>query len=102
MANPRSFIAPCSIGNVDLGLALCNLEASFNLILLSIFKKLRLVEAQLIKMAIQFSNKSIERSKGKFEDVLVMVDKFLFFANFVILDYKANRQVPISLWGLLL
>ncbi|XP_050935672.1 uncharacterized protein LOC127144152 [Cucumis melo] len=35
--------------------------------------------------------------EGKIEDVLVKVDKFLFSEDFVILDYKADRKVPIIL-----
>ncbi|KAA0048740.1 uncharacterized protein E5676_scaffold172G00980 [Cucumis melo var. makuwa] len=35
---------------------------------------------------------SIAKPKGKIEDVLVKVDKFLFPANFVILDYEVDRE----------
>ncbi|XP_062075667.1 uncharacterized protein LOC133779768 [Humulus lupulus] len=34
---------------------------------------------------------------SKIEDVLVQVDKFIFLADFIILDYEANRDVPIIL-----
>ena len=37
------------------------------------------------------------RPEGKFEHLLVKVEKLLFIADFVILDYEADRQVPIIL-----
>ncbi|KAA0059788.1 uncharacterized protein E5676_scaffold896G00480 [Cucumis melo var. makuwa] len=48
-------------------------------------------------MRLQFADRSIAKPEGKIEDVLVKVDKFLFLANFVILDYKPDREVPIIL-----
>lgn len=33
----------------------------------------------------------------KIEDVLVKVDKFVFLANSIILDYEADKEVPIIL-----
>ncbi|KAM6586871.1 hypothetical protein CsatA_009476 [Cannabis sativa] len=35
--------------------------------------------------------------EGKIEDVLVQVDKLIFPADFIILDYEADRDVPIIL-----
>ncbi|KAA0051773.1 uncharacterized protein E5676_scaffold609G001400 [Cucumis melo var. makuwa] len=40
---------------------------------------------------------SISCPEGKIEDVLVKVDKFLLLADFVILDYEADREIPILL-----
>ncbi|XP_062104306.1 uncharacterized protein LOC133815484 [Humulus lupulus] len=37
------------------------------------------------------------REVGKIEDVLVQVDKFIFPADFIILDYEEDRDVPIIL-----
>ncbi|XP_062118572.1 uncharacterized protein LOC133832214 [Humulus lupulus] len=34
---------------------------------------------------------------GKIEDVLVKVDKFIFPADFIVLDYEADREIPIIL-----
>ncbi|TYK04239.1 uncharacterized protein E5676_scaffold758G00130 [Cucumis melo var. makuwa] len=44
------------------------------------------------KMQTLEASRSITRHEGKIEDVLVKVDKFLLSADFVILDYKANRE----------
>ncbi|KAM6590685.1 hypothetical protein CsatA_013290 [Cannabis sativa] len=35
--------------------------------------------------------------EGRIEDVLVQVDKFIFPADFIILDYEEDREVPIIL-----
>ena len=34
---------------------------------------------------------------GKIKDVLVREDKFIFLANFIILDCEADKEVPIIL-----
>lgn len=46
---------------------------------------------------LKFADRSISCPEGKIEDVLVAVDKFLFSADFVILDYEANWKVTIIL-----
>lgn len=38
-------------------------------------------------MALSFTDRSIARLEEKIKDVLIKVDKFIFFADFVILDY---------------
>ena len=35
--------------------------------------------------------------KGKIEDVLVKVDKFILPVDFIILDFEADKEVPIRL-----
>ncbi|XP_038894636.1 uncharacterized protein LOC120083133 [Benincasa hispida] len=90
-----SFPVPCSIGGLDVGHALCDLEASINLLPLSIFKKLGIGEAQPTFVTIQIADRTIKYPEGKIEDVLVKVDNLIFLADFIILDYGADREVPI-------
>ncbi|KAA0045321.1 uncharacterized protein E6C27_scaffold316G00930 [Cucumis melo var. makuwa] len=66
------------------------------------FKKLEIWEVQPTYMRLQFVDRSITKLEGKIEDVLVKVNKFLFPADFVILDYEADREVPIILGQLFL
>ena len=33
----------------------------------------------------------------KIEDVLVNVDKFIFLVDFIVLDFEADKEVPIIL-----
>ena len=40
--------------------------------------------------------------EGKIEDVLVKVDKFIFPVDFIVLDFEADKEVPIILGRLFL
>ncbi|XP_038876977.1 uncharacterized protein LOC120069319 [Benincasa hispida] len=95
--NLRSFTVSCSIGGLDVGHALCDLGASINLMPFSIFKKLGIGEAQPTSVTLQLADRTITYPEGKVEDVLVKVDKFIFPADFIILDYEADMDVPIIL-----
>ncbi|XP_038887123.1 uncharacterized protein LOC120077308 [Benincasa hispida] len=95
--DPGSFTVSCSIGELDVGHALCYFEASINLMQLSIFKKLGISKAQPTSVTLQLSNRTIKYPEGKIEDVLIKVDNFIFLADFIILDYEADRDVPIIL-----
>ncbi|XP_038896420.1 uncharacterized protein LOC120084686 [Benincasa hispida] len=95
--DPRSFILPCSIGGLDVGHALCDLGASINFMPISFFKRLRIGEAQPTSVTLQLADRTIKYPKGKIEDVLVKVDNLIFPADFIILDYEADREVPIIL-----
>ncbi|XP_062113710.1 uncharacterized protein LOC133824751 [Humulus lupulus] len=97
LKDPGSFTIPCSIGGRDVGRALCDLDASINLMPMSIFKKLGIGEARPTTVTLQLADCSMAHPKGKIEDVLVQVDKFIFPADFIILDYEADRDVPIIL-----
>lgn len=83
MTDLRSFTILCSIDGMDLGHALCNLGASINLMSPSIFKKSGIGKAKPTTVALQLADKSITHPKGKIEDVLVKVDKFMFLADFI-------------------
>ncbi|KAJ9556723.1 hypothetical protein OSB04_011337 [Centaurea solstitialis] len=54
-------------------------------------------EARPTTISIQLANKSIVWPKGKIEDVLVRVDKFIFPADFIILDCEVDTDNPIIL-----
>ncbi|KAM6570934.1 hypothetical protein CsatA_015014 [Cannabis sativa] len=97
LKDPGSFTIPYSIGGRDVGRALCDLGASINLMPMSIFKKLGIGEARPTIVTLQLADRSMAHPEGKIEDVLVQVDKFIFPADFIILDYEADRDVPIIL-----
>ncbi|XP_038902283.1 uncharacterized protein LOC120088917 [Benincasa hispida] len=92
-----SFTLPCSTRGKEVGHALCDLGASNNLISLSIFKKLGIGEARPTTVTLQVVDRSITHPEGKIEDVLLQVDKFIFSADFIILDYEADMDIPIIL-----
>ncbi|XP_038896448.1 uncharacterized protein LOC120084707 [Benincasa hispida] len=97
MKDPGSFTLPYSIGRKKVGNALCDLRATINLMPLSIFKKLDIGNARPTTITLQLADRSIMHPEGKIEDVLVQVDKFIFPADFIILDYESDREVPIIL-----
>ncbi|XP_016553482.2 uncharacterized protein LOC107852965 [Capsicum annuum] len=72
-----SFIIPCTIGSFNFSRALYDLGASINLTPFVIFKQL-----------------GLEAPKPTTKR-LVMVASFIFPANFVVLDYELDFQVPI-------
>ncbi|KAJ9565994.1 LOW QUALITY PROTEIN: hypothetical protein OSB04_001960 [Centaurea solstitialis] len=97
MKDPGSFTIPCSIGGKTIRKALCDLGAGINLMPLSVFTTLGIGEARPTTISIQLADKSIVWPKGKIEDVLVQVDKFIFPADFIILDCEVDQEVPIIL-----
>ncbi|XP_061352399.1 uncharacterized protein LOC133297303 [Gastrolobium bilobum] len=92
-----SFSIPCIIGNTYQGKALCDLGASINLMPLSVFKQLSTGPAKPTTVTLQMANRSIVKPEGKIEDLQVKVDKFILPADFIILDYEADVDVPIIL-----
>ena len=97
LKDPGSFTIPCAIGNKYIGKALCDLGASINLMPMSVFRKLGIGEARPTTVTLQLADRSITHPEGKIEDVLVRVDKFIFPADFIVLDFEADIEVPIIL-----
>ncbi|KAL4324813.1 hypothetical protein GQ457_11G025870 [Hibiscus cannabinus] len=60
-------------------------------------QKLGIGEAKPTTVMLQLADHSYVRPEGKSEDILVQVDKFIFPADFLILDCKTNTDAPIIL-----
>ncbi|XP_062109879.1 uncharacterized protein LOC133821751 [Humulus lupulus] len=97
LKDPGSFNIPCSIGGSVETKALCDLGASVNLMPLSIFRRLKLGEARPTTVSLQMADRSIKHPRGVIEDVLVKVGKFIFPADFIILDMEEDANIPIIL-----
>ncbi|KAJ4701053.1 DNA-directed DNA polymerase [Melia azedarach] len=97
LKDPGSFTIPCTIGEYYFEKALCDLGASINLMHFSIFRKLGLGEAKATTVSLQLADRSIKHPRGVIEDVLVKVDKFIFPADFIVLDMEADREIPLIL-----
>nr|GFB48556.1 hypothetical protein [Tanacetum cinerariifolium] len=82
---------------LDTCLALADLGASINLMLLSIWKKLRQPTLNDTEMVLELADRTISKPTGVAENVFVKVGKFYFPADFVILDFVANPRVPLIL-----
>ena len=91
LKDPESFTILCTIGNAIFERALCDLGASINLMPLSIFKRLGLGEARPTTVTLQIVDRSLKHPRGIIEDVLVKVDKFIFPANFIVLDMEEDK-----------
>ena len=64
---------------------------------LSIFKCLGLGEARQTTVTLQLADRSLKHPRGIIEDVLVKVDKFIFPADFIVLDMEEDKEIPIIL-----
>ncbi|KAK8684027.1 hypothetical protein V6N13_040064 [Hibiscus sabdariffa] len=95
--DPDSFTIECFIGHNYPTKALCDPGASINLMPKSVFQKLGVGEAKPTTVMLQLADHSYVQPEGKIEDILVKVDKFIFPADFLILDCEANIDAPIIL-----
>ncbi|KAI3453592.1 hypothetical protein Pfo_010255 [Paulownia fortunei] len=97
LKDPGSFTIPCTIGNLFIYKALCDLGTSINLMPLSVFRELGLGEAKPTTVSLQLADRSIKYLRGIIEDVLIKVDKFIFPADFVVLDMDEDQDILIIL-----
>ncbi|GJT36101.1 reverse transcriptase domain-containing protein [Tanacetum coccineum] len=97
LGDPDKFLIPCDFSELDECLALADLGASINLIPLSVWKQLSLLELTLTRMTLELADRSTIHPKGVVEDVFVKVRKFYFLADFVVVDYDVDPRVPLIL-----
>ncbi|XP_020961146.1 uncharacterized protein LOC110263724 [Arachis ipaensis] len=83
---PGSFFLPCTIGNMSIDKALCDLGSSINLMPLSMMRRLSIEEVKPTRMTLQLADRSMVIPNGVVENLLVKVGKFIFPVDFVILD----------------
>ena len=80
-----------------MGKTVCDLRASINLMPLSIVKRLSLGELTPTAMTLQMEDKTLAQPEGILEDVLIKVGKFIFLVDFVVIDIREDKQVPLLL-----
>ncbi|GJV30491.1 reverse transcriptase domain-containing protein [Tanacetum coccineum] len=97
LGDPGKFLIPCDFQGMVECSALADLGASINLMPLSVWKKLSLPELTSTRMTLELADRSITRPKGVAEDVFIKVGKFHYPADFVVVDYDADPQVPLIL-----
>ncbi|GJT61438.1 reverse transcriptase domain-containing protein [Tanacetum coccineum] len=97
LGDPGKFLIPCDFSGMDVCHALADLDASINLMPLSIWKNLSLPELTPTRMTLELADRSITRPKGVTEDVFVKVGKFYFPTDFVVVDFDADPRVPLIL-----
>ena len=92
-----SFTIPYTIGNSEIGKALCDLGPSINLMPLSMVKRLSLGELTPIAMTLKMADRSMVQPEGILEDVLIKVRKFIFPVHFVVMNIEEEKHVPMLL-----
>ena len=97
MQDPGSFTIPCKIRDAGMGKALCDSRASINLMHLSVAKRLSLGELTPTTMTLQMADRTLAHPEGILEDVLIKVGKFVFPVDFVVINIKEDKQVPLLL-----
>ncbi|GJW87617.1 reverse transcriptase domain-containing protein [Tanacetum coccineum] len=96
LRDPGKFLIPCGFSELKCK-ALAYLGASINLMPLSVWKKLGLPELISTRMTLQLANRTICTPARIARDVFVLVGKFTFPANFVIVDYESDPRAPLIL-----
>src|SRR5262249_15210347 len=97
LEDPGNFTIPCTIGSLTIEDALADLGASINVMPYKKFKKLGIGELKPTQMAIHLADRTIRHPRGKIENILVRVDKFLFLVDFVVLDMDESFKMPLIL-----
>ncbi|XP_075077350.1 uncharacterized protein LOC142164078 [Nicotiana tabacum] len=97
VSDPGSFTILCTIGSYAVAKALCDLGASINLMPLAIYTKLGIGRARPTSMLLQLADRTVKRLTRIIDDVLLQVGKFVFPADFVILDCQVDKEIPIIL-----
>nr|GEV57497.1 reverse transcriptase domain-containing protein [Tanacetum cinerariifolium] len=96
LGDPGKFLIPCGFSELKCK-ALADLGTSINLMPLSIWKKLCLPELISTRMTLELANRAICTPAGIARDVFVLVGKFTFPADSVIVDYESDPRVPFIL-----
>ncbi|GJT96609.1 reverse transcriptase domain-containing protein, partial [Tanacetum coccineum] len=97
LGDPSIFLIPCDFPGMDECLALADLSARINLMPLSMWKKLSLLELTPTCMTLELVDRSITQPIGIAEDVYLKLGKFKFPADFVVVDFDADPRVPLIL-----
>ncbi|GJT69360.1 hypothetical protein Tco_1028646 [Tanacetum coccineum] len=95
--DPGSFTLPCLINNICFDKALVDLGASVSVMPLSTYTNLGLGELSHTRMTIELADRTIKQPKGIASNVLVMIGKFVFPIDFVILDIPEDGDIPLIL-----
>nr|GEY44464.1 reverse transcriptase domain-containing protein [Tanacetum cinerariifolium] len=91
------FLIPCDFHELEECMTLADQGAKINLMPLSVWKKLVLPELTPTHMTLELANRSVAYLADIAEDVFVQVGKFMFPADFVVIDYDVDHRVPLIL-----
>nr|GEW95091.1 uncharacterized mitochondrial protein AtMg00810-like [Tanacetum cinerariifolium] len=97
LGDPRKFLIPCEFPGMDECLALADLGASINLMPLSEWKGLSLLELTPTCMNLELAYRMESKPVSIAKDVKVKVGMFHFPADFVVVDFEPDPRVPLIL-----
>ncbi|GJX75118.1 reverse transcriptase domain-containing protein [Tanacetum coccineum] len=97
LGDPGRFLIPCEFSGINTCNALADLGASINLMPYSVWKDLSLSELTPTCMTLELADRSIATPIGIAKDVRVLVGKFQFPADFVVVEFEPDPRVPLIL-----
>ncbi|XP_016578948.1 uncharacterized protein LOC107876571 [Capsicum annuum] len=97
LKDPGSFTLKITIGQTICARGLYDLGASVNLMPILWYRKMGLGSPKPITIILQLADRSLSRTYGIIEDVLVQVGSLIFSVDFVILNFEADFVVPFIL-----
>ncbi|GJV63658.1 reverse transcriptase domain-containing protein [Tanacetum coccineum] len=97
LRDPGRFLIPCEFSGINTCNALADLGASINLMPYSVWKDLSLLELTPTCMTLELADRLITEPIGIAKDVRLMVGKFQFPADFVVVDFEPDPRVPLIL-----
>nr|GEX06896.1 reverse transcriptase domain-containing protein [Tanacetum cinerariifolium] len=95
--DPGKFLIPYDFPEMAECLALADHGASINLMPLSVWNKLSLLDLSSMCMTLELTDRSISRPVGVAEDVFIKVGTFHFSTDFIVVDFDADPRVPLIL-----
>nr|GEZ64668.1 aspartic peptidase [Tanacetum cinerariifolium] len=90
------FLIPCVFSELQECMTLADLGAIINLMPVSIWKKLMLPELIATRITLELANMSVAYPASITEDVFVQVGKFMFPADFVVVDYDTDAFLALD------
>nr|GEW62259.1 reverse transcriptase domain-containing protein [Tanacetum cinerariifolium] len=97
LKDPKKFLIPCEFPGMDECLALADLGASINLMPLSVWIGLSLLELTSTCMTLKLADRLVSKPIGIAKDVSVKVGVFHFPAGFVVVNFEPDPRVPLIL-----
>lgn len=95
LGDPGILMISCSIGNIDIHNALCDIKAGGKR--LSLYKKLNLGECIKTLITLQMADQYTKKAIAVAEDVLLRLDVHAIPTDFIILDMPEDEKLSIIL-----
>nr|GEY73674.1 reverse transcriptase domain-containing protein [Tanacetum cinerariifolium] len=95
--DPSKFLIPCEFPGMDECLTLADLGASINLMPLSVWEALSLLELTPTCMTLELADRLVSKPIGIAKDVSFKVGVFHFPVDFMVVDFNPDPRVPLIL-----